>query len=169
MQPGHVIGIGLRCVAAGVLALACGARVPAAVLRVDELGAYQTDKMAKLGYLQSLLFRAARLVVDTGIHSQKWTRADAVTYLENTTGMARADVEFEIDRYIIWPGQACAYMAGRETIKRLRASEQQQLKGAFDIKAFHQTILGPGPRPLPVLEADIVDWVQSLKSPPVKQ
>ncbi len=132
----------------------------------DELGAYQTDKMAKLGYLQSLLFRAARLVVDTGIHSQKWSRADAVAYLETTTGMSRADVEFEVDRYIIWPGQACAYMAGRETIRRLRASAQQQLKAGFDIKAFHQAVLGPGPRPLPVLEADIADWVQSLRPQP---
>jgi uncharacterized protein (DUF885 family) len=136
----------------------------------DELGAYQTDRMAKLGYLQSLLFRAARLVVDTGIHSQKWSRADAIAYLENTTGMSRSDVEFEIDRYIIWPGQACAYMAGRETIRRLRASAQQQLKTRFDVKAFHQAILGPGPRPLPVLEADIADWVQSLRRPqPAKQ
>jgi uncharacterized protein (DUF885 family) len=135
----------------------------------DELGAYQTDKTARLGYLQSLLFRAARLVVDTGIHAEKWTRADAVTYLESTTGMSRQDVEFEVDRYTIWPGQACAYMAGRETIRRLRANATQQLKGAFDVKVFHQQILGPGPRPLPVLEADINDWVASLKPQPAKK
>lgn len=135
----------------------------------DEMGAYQTDKVARLGYLQSLLFRAARLVVDTGIHSQKWTRAEAVAYLENTTGLARSEVEFEVDRYSIWPGQACAYMTGRETIRRLRTNAQQQLKQAFDIKAFHQAILGPGPRPLPVLEQDIADWVASLRPQPAKK
>lgn len=135
----------------------------------DEMGAYKTDKTARLGYLQSLLFRAARLVVDTGIHSQKWTRAEAIAYLENTTGLARAEVEFEIDRYTIWPGQACAYMTGRETIRRLRTNAQQQLKQRFDIRTFHQAILGPGPRPLPVLEQDIADWVASQQPQPAKK
>ena len=67
-----------------------------------------------------------------------------------------------------WPGQACAYMTGRETIRRLRAGAQQQLKASFDIKAFHQAILAPGPRPLPVLEADIADWIASQRPQPVK-
>lgn len=135
----------------------------------DELGAYKDDKMGQLGYLQSLLFRAARLVADTGIHTMKWTRAEAVSYLETTTGMSRADVEFEVDRYTIWPGQACAYMTGRETIRRLRNTAQQQLKTGFDIKAFHQAILAPGPRPLPVLELDIADWIQSQRPQPSKK
>lgn len=135
----------------------------------DELGAYKDDKMGRLGYLQSLLFRAARLVADTGIHAEKWSRADAITYLETTVGLARSEAEFEVDRYTIWPGQACAYMTGRETIKRLRANAQTQLKASFDIKAFHQAILGPGPRPLPVLEADIADWVASQRPQPGKK
>ncbi|MBS0483524.1 MAG: DUF885 family protein [Proteobacteria bacterium] len=83
--------------------------------------------------------------------------------------MSRADVEFEVDRYTIWPGQACAYMTGRETIRRLRNTAQQQLKTTFDIKAFHQAILAPGPRPLPVLELDIADWIQSQRPQPSKK
>ena len=135
----------------------------------DELGAYKDDKMARLGYLQSLLFRAARLVADTGMHAEKWTRADTIAYLERTVGLARSEAEFEVDRYTIWPGQACAYMTGRETISRLRSNAQTQLKTGFDIKAFHQAILGPGPRPLPVLEADIADWVAAQRPQPGKK
>ena len=129
----------------------------------NELGAYETDSLAKLGYLQSLLFRAARLVVDTGIHSERWSREEAINYLVDTTGLSRAAMENEVDRYTIWPGQACAYMAGRETIRRLRTSAQRELGPAFDLRSFHDAILAPGPRPLPVLEADIADWVASRK------
>lgn len=134
----------------------------------DELGAYKDDKMGRLGYLQSVLLRAARLVADTGINAQKWTRAEAVAYLQTTTGLGPQEIESEVDRYAVWPGQACAYMTGRETIRRLRTGAQQQLKTAFDIRAFHQAILGPGPRPLPVLEADIADWIASQRPQPSK-
>jgi uncharacterized protein (DUF885 family) len=131
-----------------------------------ELGAYETDRLARLGYLQSLLFRAARLVVDTGIHAERWSRADAIAYLVDTTGLPRERMENEVDRYIVWPGQACSYMAGRETIKRLRLSAQQELGAAFDLKLFHEAVLGPGPRPLPVLEADIFNWISSRRPQP---
>jgi uncharacterized protein (DUF885 family) len=129
----------------------------------DELGAYETDKLAKLGYLQSLLFRAARLVTDTGIHSERWTREQAIAYLVDTTGMSRSAMENEVDRYSIWPGQACAYMVGRETIRRLRTSAQSELGQAFDLRGFNDAILAGGARPLPVLEADIADWVASRR------
>lgn len=132
----------------------------------DELGAYETDKLARLGYLQSLLFRAARLVVDTGIHAQRWSRDDAVAYLVDTTGQPREWMENEVDRYSVWPGQACSYMAGRETIRRLRQSAQQELGAAFDLKLFHEAILAPGPRPLPVLEADIFNWIATRRPQP---
>jgi uncharacterized protein (DUF885 family) len=132
----------------------------------DELGAYEGDKLGKLGYLQSLLFRAARLVVDTGIHSDRWTREQAIAYLVETTGLARSEMEKEVDRYIIWPGQACAYMAGRETIRRLRDGAKRELGAHFDLRAFHDAVLGPGARPLPVLEADIADWVAARRAPP---
>jgi uncharacterized protein (DUF885 family) len=129
----------------------------------DELGAYQADKLAKIGYLQSVLFRAARMVADTGIHSERWTREQAIDYLVNTTGMARPAIESEVDRYIVWPGLATSYMAGRETIQRLRKNAKTELGQRFDLKAFHDVILGQGPRPLPVLEQDIHDWVISRK------
>lgn len=132
----------------------------------DELGAYGDNKLARIGYLQSLLLRAAGMVADTGIHAQRWSRSDAISYLETTTGLSRFDIELLVDNVSIAPGQACAYMAGRETIRRLRANARQQLGKTFDIKAFHQAVLGPGPRPLPVLEADIAEWLQSLRRPP---
>jgi uncharacterized protein (DUF885 family) len=135
----------------------------------DELGAYKDDKLARLGYLQSLLFRAARLVADTGINSQKWTRAEAAAYLSDTVGLSPQEIESEIDRYVIWPGQACSYMVGRETIRRLRTGAQQQLKTTFDIRQFHEVVLAPGPRPLPVLEADVADWVASQRPQPAKK
>lgn len=135
----------------------------------NELGAYDNDKLAKLGYLQSLLFRAARLVVDTGIHSQKWSREQAISYLAETTGLPRERMVNEVDRYTVWPGQACAYMAGRETIRRLRNEAAQTLGAQFDVKAFHDAILQPGPRPLPVLEADIHEWEASRRPQPAAE
>jgi uncharacterized protein (DUF885 family) len=131
-----------------------------------ELGAYETDKLARIGYLQSLLFRAARLVVDTGIHSQRWPREQAVAYLVDTTGLPRAVMENEVDRYTIWPGHACAYMTGRETIRRLRQTADIELGPDFDIRAFHDAVLANGARPLPVLEADIADWIVSRRPAP---
>jgi uncharacterized protein (DUF885 family) len=132
----------------------------------DELGAYENDPLGKIGYLQSMLFRAARLVADTGIHAQKWKRQEAIDYLVNTVGLALPNAELEVDRYAIRPGLACAYMTGRETIRRLRATAQRELKSTFDLKAFHAAILGPGPRPLPVVEADIAAWIASKKPAP---
>ncbi|RYG25932.1 MAG: DUF885 domain-containing protein, partial [Burkholderiales bacterium] len=135
----------------------------------DELGAYKDDKLGRLGYLQSLLFRAARLVADTGVNSQKWTRAEATAYLQDTVGLSAQEADSEVDRYVIWPGQACSYMVGRETIRRLRTGAQQQLKTSFDIRQFHEVVLAPGPRPLPVLEADVADWVASQRPQPAKK
>ncbi|MEQ1783127.1 MAG: DUF885 domain-containing protein [Hyphomonadaceae bacterium] len=132
----------------------------------DELGAYESDPLGKIGYLQSMLFRAARLVADTGIHGQKWKRQEAIDYLVNTVGLALPNAELEVDRYAIRPGLACAYMTGREAIRRLRASAQKELGKGFDLKAFHEAILEPGPRPLPVVEADIAAWIASKKPPP---
>lgn len=131
-----------------------------------ERGAYRDDPLARLGYLRAMLLRAARLVADTGIHAEKWSRSQALEYLEETVGISRAKAESEVDRMTIWPGLACSYMAGRETIRRLRAGAERELKTAFDLKAFHEAILTPGARPLPVLEADIADWIISRKPAP---
>jgi uncharacterized protein (DUF885 family) len=131
----------------------------------DEVGAYKDDPLGKLGYLQSLLFRAARLVADTGIHHDKWTREQAVDYMTKTTGLSRASMENEVDRYTIWPGQACAYMIGREKIRALRKQAETELGPAFDLKAFHDTLLAGGGRPLSVVDADVRDWIASRKAP----
>jgi uncharacterized protein (DUF885 family) len=131
----------------------------------DEVGAYKDDPLGKLGYLQSLLFRAARLVADTGIHHDKWSREQAIDYMTSTTGLPRAAMENEVDRYTIWPGQACAYMIGREKIRALRKQAETELGQAFDLKAFHDVVLAGGGRPLGVVEADVRDWIASRKTP----
>src|SRR5690606_6265606 len=78
----------------------------------DEIGVYENDPWGRLGYLQSMAFRAARLVVDTGIHVKRWSREQAIDYMVETTGMERSAIVTEVDRYAVWPGQACAYMLG---------------------------------------------------------
>ncbi len=132
----------------------------------EEMGAYQQDPLGRIGYLQSLLFRAARLVADTGIHHDHWKREQAIDYMVATTGLSRASMENEVDRYTIWPGQACAYMIGREKIRALRKQAQNELGAAFDLKAFDDTVLADGARPLGLVEADVRDWVASRKAPP---
>ena len=129
-----------------------------------EFGAYQSDPVGRIGYLQSQLLRAARLVTDTGIHAQRWTREEAVRYLEDNVGVSRQTAEFEVDRYAIRPGVAAAYMTGRETILRLRGEAQRELKTAFNLKAFHAALLGPGPRPMPIVEADIAAFIAAQKN-----
>jgi uncharacterized protein (DUF885 family) len=131
----------------------------------DEVGAYKDDPLGKLGYLQSLLFRAARLVADTGIHHDKWTREQAIAYMTSTTGLPRASMENEVDRYTIWPGQACAYMVGREKIRALRKQAETELGPAFDLKAFHDVLLAGGGRPLSVVDTDVRDWIASRRAP----
>jgi uncharacterized protein (DUF885 family) len=134
-----------------------------------ELGAYQSDPIGRIGYLQSQLLRAARLATDTGIHAQRWTREEAISYLEKTVGVSRSTAELEIDRYAIRPGVAAAYMTGRETILRLRGQAQRELKTSFDLKAFHAALLGPGPRPMPVVETDIAAFIAAQQNTPAAQ
>ncbi len=171
--PGHHLQAGLQREARRQPPLQLAAHYPAfsegwgvyAEDLADELGAYENDPEGRLGYLQSLLFRAARLVVDTGIHSEKWTRQQALDYLVSTTGLPRSSMETEVDRYIAWPGQACAYMIGREKIRNLRADSDTELGPDFDLKAFHSVVLGDGARPLSALESDVDDWVASKRKP----
>jgi uncharacterized protein (DUF885 family) len=129
-----------------------------------ELGAYQLDPIGRIGYLQSQLLHAARLVTDTGIHAQRWTREEAVGYLEETAGIPRTTAEIDVDRSAIRPGVAAAYMTGRETILRLRGQAQRELQTAFDLKAFHAALLGPGPRTMAVVEADIATFIAGQKN-----
>jgi uncharacterized protein (DUF885 family) len=131
-----------------------------------ELGAYQSDPFGRIGYLQSLLLRAARLVADTGIHAQRWNREEALSYFEQTVGITRASAELEVDRIAVRPGVAATYMTGRETIRRLRNQAQRELAAAFDLKAFHTAVLGAGPRPMSVVEADVAAFIAAQKNAP---
>ncbi|WP_291199676.1 DUF885 family protein [Hyphomonas sp.] len=124
----------------------------------DEGGLYTDDPLGRIGYLQSMLLRAARVVADTGIHQQKWTRERTIAYIQVTAGLSREAATDEVDRYSVWPGQAAAYWIGRQRILDLRERAQRVLGPRFDAKAFHAAILGGGPRPLDMVEADVTRW-----------
>lgn len=123
-----------------------------------ELG-FQNDPYDRLGYLQAALFRAVRLVVDTGIHHKRWTREQAIKYMRDTTGMAESDVVAEIERYIVMPGQACAYMVGKLKLLELREKARAALGEDFDIREFHDVILKNGAVPLSILERIVDEWI----------
>ncbi|AFU68676.1 hypothetical protein P700755_001843 [Psychroflexus torquis ATCC 700755] len=121
-----------------------------------ELGLYDNDPFGNLGRLQAEMFRAVRLVVDTGIHYKKWTREEAIDYMVLNTGMTTTEVTTEIERYIVWPGQACAYKIGMLKILELREKSKQELGNEFDLREFHNVVLKNGAVPLGILE-EIVD------------
>jgi uncharacterized protein (DUF885 family) len=124
----------------------------------DELGLYQ-DPYSKFGQLTYEMWRAVRLVVDTGIHSFRWTRQDAIDFFAANTAKAKLDVENEVDRYITWPGQALAYKIGELKIRELRARAESELGKKFDVRDFHEEILSSGAVTLDVLEANVHDWI----------
>lgn len=117
----------------------------------DELGAYEGDPLGKLGLLQSLQFRAVRVVVDTGMHAKRWSRERATDYMVEKTGFVRSRAQREIDRYAIWPGQACSYKIGHTEWVRLREEAKARAGAKFDLKTFHD-VLRRGSMPLVVLE-----------------
>jgi uncharacterized protein (DUF885 family) len=121
-----------------------------------ELGAFRNDPYGNLGRLQEELFRAARLVVDTGIHARRWTTEQAVYYMMETTGLAEDTVRNEVERYIVAPGQAVAYTVGLVKILELRDRARKALGPAFDLAQFHAAVLAYGSVPLPILE-ELVD------------
>jgi uncharacterized protein (DUF885 family) len=127
----------------------------------DEMGVYTVDPFGRLGYLQSMVFRSARLVVDTGMHHKKWSREQAIDYMVGVTGDQESSVATEIERYSVWPGQATAYMVGRETINRLRERARQELGERFDIRGFHDVVLTNGAVPLSVLDNIVAEWTRS--------
>lgn len=124
----------------------------------DELGAY--DGIERAGFLQSFLFRAARLVVDTGLHSKSWSREQATDYLVATTGFARPRSQREVERYCTQIGQACSYKIGHAVWTRARANSEKILGRKFDLKAFHE-ILKEGAMPLTILEQRIDAWAKA--------
>jgi uncharacterized protein (DUF885 family) len=125
----------------------------------DELGMYRDFSIGRLGLLQSFLYRAVRIVVDTGMHWKGWSRERASDYMAETVGLARGAVESEIDRYCVWPAQACGYKVGHLEFVRLRTAAREKLGARFDLRSFHEAVLEGGAMPLEVL-ANVVDgWV----------
>ena len=131
----------------------------------DEMGMYQTDWAGRLGYLQSAAFRASRLVCDTGLHALGWSRDQAIQSMVEATGNPVTSTTTEIERYCVWPGQACSYMVGRQAINRMRDSARETLGANFDIRGFHDTLLTNGAVPLTVAEQLVQTWAAGVSGP----
>lgn len=127
----------------------------------EELGMYENDPFGDLGRLQAELFRAVRLVVDTGMHHKRWTREQAITYMSEQTGTAESDVVAEIERYITWPGQALGYKLGMLKILSLREHAQSKLGDKFELSEFHDVVLLAGAVPMSVLDSNVNKWIES--------
>lgn len=132
-------------------------------LVATEMGMYENDPFGDLGRLQAELYRAVRLVVDTGLHRKKWTREQAIEYFHMTTGTSMTDVVAEVERYMAWPGQALGYKLGMLQFVELRKLATQALGDKFDIKAFHDLVLLPGARPMSVVREDVMAWIATQK------
>lgn len=129
-----------------------------------DAGWYEGDPFGDLGRLQAELFRAVRLVVDTGIHAQRWTREQAIAYMLEHTGMGEKEVTSEIERYIVAPGQACAYKVGMLKIRELRSRAEKELGDKFDVREFHDVVLKNGALPLEILEQQVSDYIAQKKA-----
>ncbi|MEM7729113.1 MAG: DUF885 domain-containing protein [Pseudomonadota bacterium] len=130
----------------------------------EDLGFYDDDPLADLGRLQYEMFRAVRLVVDTGLHDKGWSRQRAIDYMVSKTGMSDEEVVREIERYVAWPGQALGYKLGQIALQRMRENAQDTLGDRFNIRQFHEVVLDGGALPLPVLEARINRWVAARQA-----
>jgi uncharacterized protein (DUF885 family) len=130
----------------------------------DELGAYEGDSIGRLGYLQSIAFRACRLVVDTGIHAKRWTREQGVQFFIEMNGSNPVEVASEVDRYCSWPGQACGYKVGHSEINRQRERTRTALGERFDLKAFNDTVVLGGNVPLDVLARNVDEHLRTAGS-----
>jgi uncharacterized protein (DUF885 family) len=120
--------------------------------------------LGDLGRIQAEMFRAVRLVVDTGMHAKGWSREKAIDYMLSKTGMTEAEVVREIERYVVWPGQATAYKIGQLSIVRLRSLAEERLADDFDIREFHEMILLNGAMPLEILEESVESWIDDQKT-----
>jgi len=127
-----------------------------------EVGFYQ-DPYSEYGRLENEMWRSVRLVVDTGVHDQHWSRQLMIDFFHEHTAMDDQNIETEVDRYIAWPGQALAYKLGQMKILELRERAKQALGARFDIRAFHDAVLDEGPLPLDLLDARIDRWIAEQK------
>ena len=126
-----------------------------------EMGLYRNDPFGDLGRLRAELFRSVRLVVDTGLHRKRWTPRQAIDYMRSHTGMPESEVRNEVYSYLVQPGQACSYKIGHLKFVELRERAREALGERFDIRAFHELVLGNGAVPLAVLEASVDDWIST--------
>ena len=127
-----------------------------------DVGFYQ-DPYSDYGRLEADIWRAIRLVVDTGVHSQNWTRQQMVDYFHEHSNMDEPSIQAEVDRYIAWPSQALAYKMGQLKILELRAEAQKELGPKFDIRAFHDEVIDSGALPLDVLGQRVDAWLAAQK------
>ena len=130
----------------------------------DELGAYDGYPVGQLGYLQSIAFRACRLVVDTGLHAKRWTREQAIDWFANTNGSGRAEVTSEVDRYCSWPGQACGYKIGHSEILSQRERAKAALGAKYDLRDYNDAVVGGGNVPLDVLTQNVERYIAAGKA-----
>ena len=130
------------------------------------MGFYDSDPLGDLGRLQAEMFRAVRLVVDTGMHAKHWSREQAIEYMVAKTGMTEAEVTREIERYVVWPGQATSYKVGQLAILRMRDQAEKELRPNFDLRGFHEVVLMNGSMPLAVLEDVVQEWIKAEQAKP---
>jgi uncharacterized protein (DUF885 family) len=129
----------------------------------DEMGLYASEQ-ERFGMLEAQAFRASRLVVDSGLHSMRWTREQAITFMHERGSLPMVDAEIEIDRYTVWPGQALCYKLGQREIERARAEVSGAMGDRFDLRAFHDEVLGHGSQTLATLRREILAWVEAAVS-----
>ena len=130
----------------------------------DEMGVYADNPIGQIGYLQSLLFRATRLVADSGLHHKRWSREQTIRYMVETLGDSETAVTTEVERYCVWPGQASSYKVGHNKWVELRSRAQAALGDRFDIRAFHDAGMNAGGVPLTVLDKVMSDWIASRRA-----
>jgi uncharacterized protein (DUF885 family) len=128
-----------------------------------DMGLYESDPFGDLGRLQAEMFRAVRLVVDTGMHAKRWSREQSIDYMVEKTGMTEAEVTREIERYVVWPGQATSYKVGQLALLRMREEAERALGPKFDLREFHEVVLMNGAMPLAVVEETVREWVSGLR------
>jgi uncharacterized protein (DUF885 family) len=129
----------------------------------SELGLYK-DAYSHFGQLTYDMWRAIRLVVDTGIHSQGWSREKSIEFFKENCGKSDHDMEVEVDRYIVWAGQALGYKLGQLTIKELKETAKRELGDRYDVRAFHDAVLSTTAVPLDMLKVQIAKWIAAEKT-----
>jgi uncharacterized protein (DUF885 family) len=128
-----------------------------------EMGMF-TDPYNDFGRLNSELWRAVRLVLDTGLHSKGWTEEEAVAWAMANSARPESSIKSEVRRFLLWPGQATTYKIGMIAIQKLRAEAEKELGDKFSVSGFHDTVIGGGSMPLPVLEQRVRAWIKSVKA-----